>query len=107
MIGVTSLAVLFVVRTSPPPAIVAVFVTEAGAFAATATVRVKVALAPPPKALDVLQARGLNVQLQPAGPLNAVAVRPVGSVSLIVISPLVEACPALVTTIVYVSAPSP
>ena len=107
MIGVISLAVLFVVRTSPPPAMVAVFVTEAGALVATATVRVKVALAPFAKAFEVLQTKGLSVQLQPGGPLSAVAVSPAGKVSLIVISPLVEVCPALVTTTVYVSEASP
>jgi hypothetical protein len=39
MIVVTSIAVLFVVLTSPPPPTVAVFVTDPGALDATFTVR--------------------------------------------------------------------
>ena len=98
---------MFVIRTSPPPAIVAIFVTEAGALLATDTVRVKVALAPPPRAFGVAQVSEFNVHVHPAGPLSAVAVRPVGNVSVKVRAPLVEACPEFVTTIVYVSAVSP
>ena len=55
---------------------------------------------PAAKTSERVHCSGLSVQLHPV-PLMAVAVKPVGSVSVTVTAPLVEALPLLVTVIVY------
>ena len=81
------------VLASPPPATVAVLVTLAGALAATFTVSVMAGkLAPGAAVVLVLQASVDTVQLHPV-PVIAVAVKPVGSVSVTVTVPEVGANP--------------
>ncbi len=87
-----------------PPLAVAEFVTEAGAFAATFTVRV-IGFPAAPAAMTVALVQvivcptALHVQPVPVAALN---VRPVGSVSVTVIVPEVATLPELLTAIVYV-----
>src|SRR5262249_16744022 len=89
VIEVGSLAVLFAVLISPPTDTAAEFLTLEGALPATVTVRViagKFELAA--KTSLRVQVRDASVQFHPV-PVKAVAVRPVGSVSVTVTVPLV------------------
>ena len=100
-IVVGSASLLLARLVSPPPETVAVLVTLAGALVATLTVSVSGgALAPAAiGSLRVHESVGTSVHVQPV-PANAVAVRPVGSVSVTVIVPIVAAAPAFLTVIV-------
>jgi len=101
-IGVTSLALLLLVFASPPPDTEAVFVTLAGAFAATVTDRVTGGKLPPvAKASLRVQLNDARVQLQP-DPTIPVAVKPAGNVSVTVTVPALEPAPAFETLSVYV-----
>jgi hypothetical protein len=103
-IVVKSLAVLFPAVASPPPDTTAVLVTLEAALAATVTVRVIAGYAADAaRAVERLQLNvGVSVQLHPV-PAIAVAVNPVGSVSVIVTVPLVGPVPTFDTVIVYVA----
>src|SRR6266540_6884318 len=81
-------AVSFVRLSCPPPATLAVFVTLDGALFATLTVKVIVELAEAASALLRVQVTVPVLHDHPL-PSSAVAVSPVGSVSFIVIDPLV------------------
>src|SRR5437899_2769673 len=103
-VGVTSVAELFAVFTSPPPATVAVFVTMGGAVAATLTVRMKAGkLAPAASTSERIAVTvwPLNETVQPLiVPLSAaVGAKAAGSASLTVTAPAVGAPPTLLTTI--------
>src|SRR5437773_11423507 len=107
---VGSLSLLLAVLTSPPPDTVAVLVTLAGALLATLTVSVKVELLLTFRAVGRVHvsvagpaAGSVLLQVQPEGLGRDVAVRPTGSVSVIVIVPLVGLPPLLVTTMLYVA----
>ena len=99
----TSVAVLFVALTSPPPEMVAVLVTDAGALGATFTVSVTGpgnSLPGPGRRFDVhVTVAPLTLQVQPA-PLAVVGVRPAGTVSIRLTAPLVGDPPALVALMV-------
>ncbi len=105
-VGVTTVvgSVAVGVAVSPPPLAVAELVTEAGAFAATLTVRVMGM----PAAAAAMTAALVQVTVCPAAlhvqpvPVAALNVRPVGSVSATVIVPEVATLPELLTAIVYV-----
>ncbi len=89
---------------APPPLVVAEFVTEAGALAATLTVSV-IGFPAAPTAMTVVLVQvtdcpaSLHVQPVPVAALN---VKPAGSVSVTVTVPVVATFPVLLTAIVYV-----
>src|SRR5579863_5133126 len=97
---VGSVAVSFAVLVSPPPATATMFVTDVAALDATFTVSVMdgYAVLAAKASLRVHDA-GLTVQVQPV-PAIAVAVNPVGTVSVTVTMPVVEAFPTLLAVMV-------
>src|SRR5215472_15764132 len=89
-IVVGSLAASLAVLTSPPPETVAVLATLAGALAATLTVRIKGGYDPPAARTSLrVQVSVARTQLHPE-PLSAVALRPVGRLSVTVTVPVVD-----------------
>src|SRR5262245_9533428 len=97
VIAVTSLAALLAALTSPPPETLAVFVTLAGAVAATWTVMgIGGKLAPAPRVSLRVQVRVPREHVQPV-PAIAAPVILLGSVSATVTVPLVGPEPMLVT----------
>src|SRR5215469_9835068 len=104
MIVVGSVAVLLLVLTSPPPETLALLVTMPGALLATFTVNVMGGYE------EWAESASLRVQVSVPSvhdhpvPLMAVAVSPVGTVSVTVtVLPSVCLAPMLVTVSVYVS----
>ncbi|HEX5493533.1 MAG TPA: hypothetical protein VFX70_03030 [Mycobacteriales bacterium] len=87
------LSLLFARLVSPGVETVAVFVIDAGGFAETTAVEMwNVAESPGLRTLLVVQVNDDTVpavQLQPAGPVMVPAARPVGSVSVTVVVPVV------------------
>ena len=105
---VRSWEILSPVLTSPPPEIVAVFVTLSGAFSATSTVTVITGKDEfGATESERVQVRLFSVQVHPV-PLIAVAVNPVaGSVSTTVTVPVLARFPKLMALMVYVAPVSP
>jgi hypothetical protein len=94
---VVSVAVSFAVTNSPPPETSARFMTVAGALNVTFTVRVMGGYELPAASASLrVQVSEITEHVQPV-PLIAVAVSPLGRVSVTVIVPVVGALPALVT----------
>lgn len=102
LIAVGSLAVSFAVFTSPPPETVAVLVTVPGAAElSTLTVKVIAELAPAARIVFRVHVAELLLHDQPL-PDKELARSPTGSVSFMVILPLVAKLPIFCTLIVYV-----
>jgi hypothetical protein len=97
MIVVGSLAESLLVFSSPPPDTDAEFVTELDALLATSTVTVTAGYDDPDvSASERMHVKVPTVQLQPV-PEIAVAIRPLGSVSVAVTVPLVGPGPEFET----------
>src|SRR5271168_5403858 len=98
LIVVGLLAVSLVVLVSPPPETAALLVTLDAALLDTFTVRVKAAVADAASVVPLLlvQVNVPSVHVQPVGPVRAVAVKPLGKVSVTVIVAVVIAMPLLV-----------
>src|SRR5258708_562771 len=88
------------VLVSPPPATEPLLLMDLRGLLATSTVKVMAGKLPPAaKASERVQLKVPTVQLQPDPPM-AVAVKPMGKVSVTVTVPLVDPLPPLVAVMV-------